>query len=367
MSRILPLILIFVHVLAVNSFAQTPLRVENVARIEGQDETIIFAHGIVSGLNGTGDDAKSYDPLALAILRKLERSGMSGSNRQGISTTKNSALVEVTVKIPATGARRGDVLDCTIASIGGAKSLSGGVLSATALSTAFQQDENSLIYGMAQGKVTIEQTSSPGVGRVVNGCRILADFTNPYIRDGLVTLVIKPQYSHPRMANRIAESINFDPDFGMGTAKAISPHHLIVRVPKEDFGDPIDFIARILDVTILEPPADVPRVTINERTGEIAISENVEVRPTAITYRNIVADMAPALPAGQQEQFPRQFIDIDTDTRFRQMNGETVTNVRLMSLIASLNAVKATSQDLIGVIKILHKQGAIVGEVVFVE
>jgi flagellar P-ring protein precursor FlgI len=306
----------------------------------------------------------------LAILRELSRSGLFSSDARGIQNTRNNALVRVTVTIPGTGARNGDTLDCTIVSLGNAKSLAGGVLSPTTLSTALQQDENALVYGMAQGRVTIEDAVTPTVGRIVNGCRLLADFTNPYIHDGLVTLVVKNEHARPRMALKIAEAINNDPELqalSLQPAKAINSNFVIVQVPTTDYADPMDFIAKIMDAEILDPPTAIPRVTINERLGVIWIDANVEVKPGLINHRNIIAEIPPQLAAGEIEEFPQQFIDIDTDMKFRQMSGETVTNVKLKALQNSLNAVRVTTQDMIDIIRILHAQGAIVGEVVFVD
>lgn len=369
-SKLIPFITLIVFLLPAPVFAQRTLRVEDFVRVKGQESTQIRAYGIVSGLNGTGDDAKSYTPVAMTILRQLARSGMFGSDMKGISTTKNNALVEVTVTIPGDGARDGDMLDCTVVAVGNAKSLAGGVLSMTALSTALQQDENALVFGMAQGRVMIEQTSSPNVGRVVNGCRVLADFMNPYIKEGLITLVIKPEHARPNLANKIAEAINNNPEFAALSfvpAQAINSRSIVVRMPVTDFADPMDFLAKVLDAEIMDVPLAVPRITINERTGVIAVDENVEVRPTAVTYSNFVADIAPELPAGQTEQFPRQFIDVDTNTKFRQMSGEAVNNVKMRSVMASLDALRATPHDIIEIIKVLKAQGAIVGEVHFIE
>jgi flagellar basal body P-ring protein FlgI len=358
--------------LAFNAFSQvaapTQLQVKNFVRVKGLETTQIRAYGIVNGLNGTGDEVKSYSPLAQAILRDLGRSGLFGSDIKGISSTKNSALVAVTVTIPAAGARDGDVLDCTVVAMGGAKSLADGVLSTTMLSTSLQQDENSLVYGMAQGRIVLERAASPNVGRIVNGCRLTADFTNPYIHEGNITLIIQPEHARPSLANRIAEAINKNPEFATlrtPPAKAINSRSIIVRVPVTDFADPIDFLAKILDAEVMDIPPAVPRITINERAGLIAVDENVEIRPTAITYQNLIADVAPQLAAGETEQFPRQFVGVDSDATFRQMNGDVVNNIKLRSLMACLDGLKANPQDIIQIIKILQKQGAIIGEVVF--
>jgi len=373
----LPLVFVVSFVLTANAFTQSqllaqsqPLRVEHYVHVKGQEETVIRAFGIVSGLNGTGDDVKNYSPLANAILTQLSRSGMfSGTDARAISSTRNSALVEVTVRIPAAGARSGQMLNCTVYSVGNAKSLANGVLSMTTLSSPLQQDENSQVQGMAWGRVAAEQ--SPTVGRIVNGCRLTADFMNPYIGEGgLITLVLKSEHARPSMANKIAEAINFNPEFqalSMRPASAVNSHTIAVRLPTTYFSNPMDFVEQILKAEVSDVPPRVPRVMINERAGIVSIDVDVEVRPTAITYLNYVADMEPELAAGELEQFPRQFVDIDTDTKFRQMNGETVTNLKLKALQASLNALQATPQDVIEIIKVLHAQGAIVGDVVFMD
>ena len=356
------------HVLMFSTFAAT-LRVENFVDIKGQEKSKIFGWGLVTGLPGTGDDPKAYTPAAHAILRQFANTGMAGSDVKGISSGKNTALVQVTVTIPATGARDGEVLDCTISSPGGAKSLAGGILSPAILGTSLKQDENSVVLGMAQGRVTIEDTATPTVGRVVDGCRLLADFTNPYIKDGLVTLIVKKELARPKLALRIAEEINGNPEFEeflIPLATAIGTNQIAVRIPRKFYGNPMDFIAIVLDAEVMDAPQAVPRITINERAGTIAINENVEVKPTLVNHKNMIVETAPA-PGDPDPDGQRQFVDVDTDAKFRQMNGETVDQRKLKSLQAVLDAIKVTPEDMIDIIKILHAQGAIVGEVVFVD
>jgi len=368
----LSLTLLICCILTVNAFAQQQLRVEHFVRIKGQEETVIRQYGIVSGLNGTGDDVRNYTPTTHAILQQMSRSGLQvpGLDARGLGSARSNALVEVIVTIPGTGARSGEMLDCTVVAIGGASSLAGGVLSPTLLTTPFQQDENSLPQGMASGKITLEQAASPSVGRIVNGCRLTADFMHQYIENGLLTLVIRREHAHHNMANRIAEAINNNVELQALSmeppARAINAHSVIVRMPTNYFANPMEFVAQVMDAEVLGGvPARVPRVIINERAGSIAIDADVEVRPTLVTHRNFIADIPPA--EGEEEAPPRQFLDIDTDTRFRQMNGENVNNMKLRALQASLNALRATQAEVIDIIKILHQQGAIVGDVVFVD
>jgi flagellar P-ring protein precursor FlgI len=366
-SQKLFLTITLLNVLTFSAFA-APLRVENVVRVKGQETTTIYGWGIVSGLPGTGDDMKGYTPAAKAILRDLARTGMFGSDEKGISGAKNNALVKIVVTIPNTGARSGEILDCTLMSAGNAKSLKGGVLSTSMLATSLQQDENTVVLGQASGRVTIEDDATPTVGRIVNGCRLHADFTNPYIQDGLVTLVLKREYARPSMALKIAEAINNDAEFqafSLQPAKAIDSSRVVVRMPPKDYIDPMDFLDKLLKAEIMDPPVDLPKVTINERLGTIIIGEDVEVKPTLINHKNIIAEVPAA--GGDQEEPPRLFVDADSDMKLRQMNGENVMNMKLKALQVTLDALKVTTPDMIDIIKTLHKQGAIVGEVVFVD
>jgi len=369
--KTLTLLTVFTLFFAAPVFAQSrSLKVENFVRVKGQESTTLYGWGIVSGLPGTGDDPKAYTPAARAILRELARTGMFGSDEKGVSTTKNNALVAVMVTIPAKGARDGDTLDCIITAKGNAKSLKGGVMSPAILGASFQQDENTPVAGMAQGSVTIEDAATPTMGRIVNGCTLRSDFMNPYVKDGLVTLVIKPELAQPKLANEIAKAINNIPELlslSREPAAVIDSRNVVVRMPMTYYPIPNDFIEKILDAEIMTPPVPIPRVTINERAGTIAIDENVEVKPTLVTYRGYQVDAEPALAPGEMEQFPRQFLDLDSDMKFRQMSGEVVTNIKLKALQSTMNSLRATTQDVIDVIKILHKQGAIIGEVEFVD
>ncbi|MDR2705175.1 MAG: flagellar basal body P-ring protein FlgI [Planctomycetaceae bacterium] len=376
---------IFSLLLTVPLFA-APLRIENVTRIKGQEPTTIRGYGIVSGLNGTGDDPKAYDQTARTILRMFELSGMPNTTMKGVGVSKNNALVEVTATIPATGGRDGDLLDCTLVSVGNAKSIENGVLSVTLLTSLLPQSLEAEVLGTAWGKVTIEKINAPNVGKIKRGCRLTSDtFINPYVKDGNLTLVIKREYSNPRMAIYLANAINQfwgdnEPEtstttsttsanrrYGGTIAKAIDAHFVIVKLPKQYFDHPLRFVSELMNVEITVVDPLPPRVMINERVGIISIDEGVEVKPTVLTHQDILAEIRPPVPPGEQEENPQQFIDIDTDIRYRQLNGEAVTNQKLKALQAELNKVRITPQEMIEIIKILEQQGALLGEVHYVE
>ncbi len=360
-----------------SNISAATLRVENLVRIKGQEQTMIRGYGIVSGLNGTGDDPKSYGPSARAISRMLELSGLpSGKETElakklDIGTSKNNALVEVTVTIPATGGRDGDLLDCTVKSVGNAKSLEGGDLSATILISPIPVNlENEEPRGLAWGPLTIEKEIAKNVAKIKRGCRLTGNFVNPYILDGTITLVLNREYAMPRMARTIAEKINNDVGKKIGNQEiARAPHqnYVTVKMRDVDFADPLPFLADLMDVEINLDRPIIPRVVINERVGIISIDEGVEVKPIVLTHKNIVAEIRPPVQPPGQEINPQQFVDVDTEMKYRQFMGEAIVNQKLKALQASLDTVRIPPADMIEIIKILERQGAIIGEVIYVE
>ena len=361
---------LFLFLFVVSTVSAATYRVENVCRIKGQERTTIRCYGIVSGLNGTGDDPKAYDHTAHAILSMLQASGLSKGTIKGIGTSRNNALVEVAVTIPESGGRDGDLLDCTVSSIGNAKSLENGVLSVTMLTGPIPTGpENDEVLGMAWGPITIEKEAAKNVGKVVKGCRLTGEFTNPYIKDGMITLVLNREFAGPRMAKDIAIAIN---DFGKKNgdgqiARATQQNFVVVTVREQHFANPMQFLADLMDVEITMERQPIPRVVINERAGTISIDEGVEVKPCVVTHPDIVAEIRPPVPMGEQEENPQQFVDIDTEMKYRQFQGEAVVNQKLKALQASLDAVRIPPRAIIDIIKNLQRQGAIIGEVVYVD
>src|SRR5262245_63090253 len=90
------------------AIARTGLK--NICRLKGQEENVLRGLGLVVGLNGTGEP---NDPTTMrALARAIQH---MGDGEQGgydeLKRYKNIALVMVTARVPATGARRGDQVD----------------------------------------------------------------------------------------------------------------------------------------------------------------------------------------------------------------------------------------------------------------
>jgi flagellar P-ring protein precursor FlgI len=387
-TKLLPVYLFCFFVLF--SFAElfgATLRVEDVVRVKGQEGTQIQGVGLVTGLNGTGDDPKNFTPTAKSILRMLSQSGMPESDIRAISSSRNTALVEVSVTIPAHGARSGELIDCAVTAIS-AKSLAGGRLSQMKLYAPLPSSpEDTPILGMAWGNLS-EIPGKPNNAFITKGCRLTADFNNPYIKDGCVTLVLRPEHANMRMAFNVAESISYEfsqpkqsnlnnrtrqqiieEEFKQQKAeiaRAIDGSNIIVKLPRENYGNPMKFMDQLLATEIRLTMPLQPQVLIDENSGTIIIDEDVQVRPVVISHKNIDVEIRPPVAPPEQEINPQRFVDVDTETKLKQFNGEAVINTKLKALQANMDTLRLSSQDMIDIIKSLHKKGAIIGEVKYV-
>ncbi|MGL4943833.1 MAG: flagellar basal body P-ring protein FlgI [Thermoguttaceae bacterium] len=336
------------------------LRVATVARLKGQERTVIRGFGLVMGLNGTGDSPQQFGPTGRSLLAMLEASGHPGGSLKEMGLAKNIALVEVMATIPETGGRGGDLLDCTVSAVS-AKSLAGGVLAIAVLMHPVPQDPSTAeTMALAWGPITIENQVALNVGKVKQGARLTSDFMNPYVKDGNVTLVLSKQYASSAMALNVATAINANPlATGSTLATAINQQNVVVKLPPQYFSNPMSFVGELMSVEITRELEAPPTVHINERAGIISIDPRVEIDPVAISHGNIVAEMRP-LPAGQVEQTPQRVVGLDLQER---RTGEA--NPRLTALVDALNAIKVPTKDIIEIIKLLERQGAIQGHVLY--
>ena len=104
-------------------------RLRDMCDVVGVRDNQLVGYGVVSGLNGTGDDVSA--PLAAqSLLALMRRLGVQVDPTQ--LRLRNVAAVLVTASIPPF-ARAGAHLDVTVSSVGNARSLMGGVLLQTLL------------------------------------------------------------------------------------------------------------------------------------------------------------------------------------------------------------------------------------------
>lgn len=358
-------------------------RIGQISHVKGQEPTLIRGFGIVGGLNGTGDSPREFGPLARAMIRQLENSGMPMENlppsspreRTGpdpvreVGTSKNLAFVEVMVTIPATGARSGQVLDVTVVAVNKAASLEHGVLLDTALFAPVPQDPNRTItLGKAWGKITIDNDKGKNVGTVKagvdGGCRLTSDFFHPFVKENCVTFVISNLYSRFEMAARVANAINshnLARGAGRKIAKAINQNNVVVEIPVAYLDDPVTFVGLLRNIVIPPDPTldSLPQIVIHERAGVISGGERVDISPVFLSHQNISIDVQP----DPNVPPPQRWVPMNVDGRF----GDPPPGVspKLRALCETLNEVKVPPKDMIAIIKNLHEQGAIQADVVY--
>jgi flagellar P-ring protein precursor FlgI len=347
MQRII-LLIAAVVILAWSTPCHSRTVLRNICRVKGQEENVLRGMGLVVGLAGTGEanDAPTMRSLARAMsimnvpIPEMPMNGNDGLKE--LEKVKNVALVMVTARVPATGARRGDKLDCHVSAING-KSLAGGRLAFAAL-----QGPNTLdtrVYASCEGAIHLPDSTAPLVGVVSGGCQMEEDVFTTYIHNGCITLVLEENHANFQTATEVVDSIHklySREDEGFVQAKNAS--NIVVRIPGEYRENPVAFVADVLDVDIYsaEPEA---RVVINERTGSVVISGDVTIGDVVVSHKNVVIE------AGQ----PPAFESIDTDQS---------DSAKLDALVDALNSIKVSNEDRIEIIKVIARSGKLHGRLI---
>lgn len=348
--------------------AETRLR--NICRVKGQEENVLRGLGLVVGLNGTGEPGDG--PTMRAIARAMDLLGSPvGSNGlldeqaiEELKKIKNASLVIVNASVPATGARRGEKIDCTVSALNG-KSLVGGQLVFAALQGPNLHDKR--VYALCSGSVHVESPLVPTVGRVPGGCQMEQDvFTPFYLRreDGLyITLVVNKQHASFHVADDIVRAIENDYgdyfqshnrqsqfDSGNRTARptrpfvtAIDPTSIVVRIPKNYEQDPVAFVAELLDLRTTEEDPEA-RVDINLATNTITISGDVRIGDVVVIQEDIV------VKAGA--------------ISVTELGDNESKNPSLDRLVEQLSKLKVSERDMIEIIRSIDRLGKLHGKLV---
>lgn len=343
--------------LGLGSPAAARTQLKNICRIKGQEENTLRGLGLVVGLNGTGESGDG--PTMRAVAQAMEVMGApltSTGSRSGLEelrNIKNVALVMVSATVPATGARRGDLLDCYVSAING-KSLEGGRLAFASLQGPNTLDKR--VYALCQGQLTIDNPSQPMVAVVHGGCQMEADVFTPFYKDGCITLVLDKNHANFQTAAAIAaeirqkypESLNASGSAEVRSdtdvVRAIDAVNIVIQIPKQYRNDPVSFASMILEVQVYDHEPEA-RVVINARAGSIVISGDVEIGDVVVSHKNIVVE------AGTTDTF--SMLDVDESSQ-----------PKLQQLVDQLNALKVPTQDMIEIICGIERNGKLHGRLI---
>jgi flagellar P-ring protein precursor FlgI len=358
---------VWILLAAVSALADS-VRVRDLVMVSGARDNQLVGYGLVVGLAGDGDKDQAYTKQSVANM--LQRYGINIP--ASTMSAKNVAVVMVTADIPAF-ARPGARLDVTVASLGDAKSLTGGVLLQTPLMGA-----DNKIYAVAQGALTLGGFSAgeggaggatvtknhPTTGQIVNGALVEREIPTTIVRDKTVELLLRePGFT---AAALMATAIN---TIFTNAAHAADSTSVRVQMPVGAEADPVSFIARLENI---EFAADTPpaRIIINERTGTIVATARIHISSCAVAYGNITINVASTLDVSQPNAFSRTgttAVTPRTSTEVTETKSSIIPLPELPTVekvAQALNTLGATPRDMMSIFQALKQAGALQAELI---
>ena len=274
-------------------------RIRDITRLYGERSNKLVGHGLVVGLNGTGDgDSLATKRPLIEMLGKLGNA-VDASDLK----LKNVAYVMITADMGRNGFREGDMVDVQVHSLN-AKSLESGTLIMTYLQGS---SLDTRIYGTAQGAISIPDPEQPNSGIIRAGADIEENYFHTYVDydtfpgQAVFTLVLDDAHANFNTARMVAATINeevsltdliagSDVNSELAREPAVlmwGPKNIVVTIPAKQAGYPANFIARITDLPI-DLPEPEARVVINETSKVISWTGNVEIAaPLGVTVLGI--------------------------------------------------------------------------------
>lgn len=339
------------------------VEIGNITRIKSMRVNQLIGYGIVVGLNGSGDSNRSQATVQ-SVANMLQSFGVNVTDDQVAS--QNIAAVMVTAELPAV-VHNGDQLDITVSSIGDADSLQGGTLLLTPL-----QAPNGEVYASAQGPLSIggynvggggnsAQQNHPTVGRIPNGALVEREINSSLDSDNLTYVLANPSF---KTATQITSAIN--KKFGSGTAQALDSSTINISIPENFNYGMVNFIAEVNSLKVR--PALKAKVVIDERTGTVVFSHNVQISTVAVAHGNLSVrittreEVSQPEPLSGGETVVSEDVEIEVDEG-REGNMLIVSQENTIEdLVTALNAIGATPRDIISIIQKIDAAGALHAE-----
>ena len=264
------------------------VELQSICRLKGQEPVVLRGIGLVTGLPGTGD--QRVDITSAALARSLELLG-NPSDLKAVANSRNVAIVTITCTVPAEGGRDGESLDCFVTSIGNCVKPVGGRLMPTPLTGPRVDDKT--VYALSEGAISVEGLDINHT-RIKKGAKLVQDLFAPFVLCGdRITLVIDQSHASMPTADRIARRINQEFSTQQGglssIAQAIDAKNIEVLIPLFYQEDKVAFAADVLD-TVLDPDIvnTQARVVVNEKSGTIVVTGEVELKPVMVAQRSLL-------------------------------------------------------------------------------
>ena len=301
------------------------VRIKDVTTIPEMSSNQLWGMGIVVGLPGTGDSTR----LALArqavsnMLTRMEGLRISPDGLQA----RNIAAVSVTAELPPFS-KAGDQIDVMVSSVGDAKTLSGGTLLFARL-----QGADGRVYATAQG--VIASVAAPGereapIGSVAKGGLVVNKINTNF--DDLEVLSLRLNHPDFSTASLVTKKIN--ETLWDGIAEPRDPSTIQVRIPDAYKKKLVSFVSMLGELTV--EPDTVATVVVNEKTGAVVIGEGVRISTFAVSLNGTGAS--------------------SLTIKINRLPGGEST---LDDVVAALKAAGTSTMELIEVLKLMEKAGAL--------
>ncbi len=330
------------------SFSAMQTRVKELVYLENARSNQVMGYGLVVGLKNTGDSPQII-LTQKSMKNLLNKMGLVPDEKdiQG----RNMASVMVTAELPPF-ARNGQKLDVNVSSIGDAVSLRGGTLLLTPLlgsdgKTYITAQGNMVVGGVSaeSGEVRYQKNES-NRGIISDGGIVEKELPIKLADDQYLNLNLKkPDFI---TAARIGFAIE---ETGLAYCEKTDAAVVKVRLTPEHKKDIVDFIAKLMDVSV--QPDVSAKIVISERTGAIVIGEKVRISPVAINYGDISIKI-------DRDVYDVVNINVtEAKSKFQVVqNGDTLSD-----LVKSLNALGAKPSTMISILQAIKASGAITAEI----
>jgi flagellar P-ring protein FlgI len=309
-------------------FSEVSVKVKDISFIDGLKENQVYGYGLVVGLQGTGDTRKT--PITRSSLKNLLKNlGMEGED----ANFPNTAAVLITAKLPAF-VRVGDRIDVTVSSIGDAKSLEGGILVQSPLRGA-----DNAIYAVAQGALSTARASGNRrqvrtVAQISGGALVEREVGTEIVFDNNIFVVLK-EWDYT-LANTIIKAVaNKYP-----AAKPEMTKGGKIRIGVITGTSLPEFISAIENIEVT--PKYRAKVVVNERDGTIVTGGEVKVSEAMVSKEGLTVEIK------------------ETANKASALHVKDAATVK--DLVDSLNAIGATTSDIISILKALEASGALHAE-----
>jgi flagellar P-ring protein FlgI len=337
--------------------------IRDVTSVEGVRDNPVLGYGMVVGLKGTGDRQQTIFSVQ-TLANVLQHMGVQIP--PATVTVKNVAAVFVTANLPPFSTP-GTRIDVTVASVGDARSLEGGLLLLTPLYAA-----DGKTYAAAQGPLTLggytaggagnsKQVNHPTVGRIPGGGIVERDSSlDLHTLTRLSLLLNEPDFN---TAGEVAGTIN--KEFGKSIASVVDSRRVDIDSAAAGIAGVPALLARVQSLTV--EVHHRARVVVNERTGTVVMGKDVRLGAVSILHGSLSIVVATELLVSQPNPLSRGKTEVTPEQTVKAEEAparriELTEGASVEQLVNGLQRIGATAVDVIAILQAIKAAGALQGE-----